>query len=173
MDPQVPSCHLAATSPLAISSGCISPVLRHSATGGCPEGFRRSRMKSGRIGSALPPRGKITDFCHEGCVLPMDIGDFILTRHVVTGLPCTHVVTQMSVVGCLNLKTKPRKEGKGNKRSSRCRPAAKRTNDEARGRRPTLYPRCLIMLFETSKQQPYFTRLKIPLRPKHPQNKSC
>ena len=41
--------------PSRVSLGCISPVLRHCATGGWPKGFRRSqnKNKSGFQGTAL------------------------------------------------------------------------------------------------------------------------
>ena len=42
-----------ATSPSRVSLGCISPVLRHCATGGWPRGFRRSQERSGLRGTVL------------------------------------------------------------------------------------------------------------------------
>ena len=52
--------------PSRVSLGCISPVLRHCATGGWPKGFRRSqnKNKSGFQGTALPLNGNTTGIAY-------------------------------------------------------------------------------------------------------------
>ena len=50
--------------PSRVSLGCISPVLRHCATGGWPMGFRRSQNRSGFRGTALPLKGNTTGIAY-------------------------------------------------------------------------------------------------------------
>ena len=50
--------------PSRVSLGCISPVLRHCATGGWPKGFRRSQNRSGFRGTALPLKGNTTGIAY-------------------------------------------------------------------------------------------------------------